>query len=208
MHSYTPGKTDWYIRFDYEKRFEANDKRNDFTHLKIFHVEGAVIYVKWYKEHYTPVPKCKCSSRLNHHHFLGKFSRQQIDDIFLICTRKQDLTFHANLHEMSNPVSWETYEKYFEMSSATNFILPRVLSIKHSSRSSELRFTSQHWVVYRTSYFSLKYSVRQRHKLEIMCLHSEETVQNKSWKRHAQLSLFFNPVYPLDLPITNTDIKC
>ena len=56
-------------------------------------------------------------------------------------------------------------------------ILPRVLSIKHSSRSSELRFTSQHWVVYRTSYFSLKYSVRQWHKLEIMCLHSEDTVQ-------------------------------
>ena len=27
-----------------------------------------------------------------------------------------------NLHEMSNPVSWENWEKYFKMSSAENFI--------------------------------------------------------------------------------------
>ena len=27
-----------------------------------------------------------------------------------------------SLHEMSNPVSWENWEKYFKMSSAENFI--------------------------------------------------------------------------------------
>ena len=33
---------------------------------------------------------------LNLYHFLGRFSRQQIDDIFLIFSSKQTLTFHAN----------------------------------------------------------------------------------------------------------------
>ena len=32
----------------------------------------------------------------NLYHCLGIFSRRQIDDIFLIFPRKQDLTFHAN----------------------------------------------------------------------------------------------------------------
>ena len=53
---------------------------------------------------------------INLYHSLGIFSRRQIDDIFLIFPRKQDLTFHANceivslgdnLHEMSYPVFWE-----------------------------------------------------------------------------------------------------
>ena len=54
-----------------------------------------------------------CTFRANLHHSQGKFSRRQIDSIFLIFSRKQDLTFHANclhgdnLHEMSSPVSWE-----------------------------------------------------------------------------------------------------
>ena len=33
---------------------------------------------------------------INLYHSLGIFSRRQIDDIFLIFPRKQDLTFHAN----------------------------------------------------------------------------------------------------------------
>ena len=32
----------------------------------------------------------------NLYHSLGIFSRRQIDDIFLIFPRKQDMTFHAN----------------------------------------------------------------------------------------------------------------
>ena len=35
-------------------------------------------------------------SSINLYHSLGIFSRRQIDDIFLIFPRKQDLTFHAN----------------------------------------------------------------------------------------------------------------
>ena len=35
-------------------------------------------------------------SFFNLYHSLGIFSRRQIDDIFLIFPRKQDLTFHAN----------------------------------------------------------------------------------------------------------------
>ena len=52
-------------------------------------------------------------SDFNHYHSLGIFSRRQIDDIFLIFSGKQDLTFHANcllgdnLHEMSYLVFWE-----------------------------------------------------------------------------------------------------
>ena len=43
------------------------------------------------------------------YHPMGKFSRRQIDDIFIIFSRKQDLTLRANclldnLHEMSNPI--------------------------------------------------------------------------------------------------------
>ena len=34
--------------------------------------------------------------KFNLYHSLGIFSRRQIDDIFLIFARKQDLTFHAN----------------------------------------------------------------------------------------------------------------
>ena len=34
--------------------------------------------------------------QINLYHSLGIFSRRQIDDIFLIFSRKQDLTFHAN----------------------------------------------------------------------------------------------------------------
>ena len=34
--------------------------------------------------------------RINLYHSLGIFSRRQIDDIFLIFLRKQDMTFHAN----------------------------------------------------------------------------------------------------------------
>ena len=33
---------------------------------------------------------------VNLYHSLGIFSRRQIDDIFLIFPRKQDITFHAN----------------------------------------------------------------------------------------------------------------
>ena len=54
------------------------------------------------------------------YHFLGKFCRQHIDGIFLI--RKQDWTFHANLHEMSKPVFLEKQKKYFNLSSAENYI--------------------------------------------------------------------------------------
>ena len=65
------------------------------------------------------------SALSNIYHAMGWFSRQQIDDIFLIFPRKQDLIFQANLgdslHEMSNPVFWEKYEKYFKMSYAENF---------------------------------------------------------------------------------------
>ena len=37
-----------------------------------------------------------CRILVNLYHSLGIFSRRQIDDIFLIFPRKQDLTFHAN----------------------------------------------------------------------------------------------------------------
>ena len=33
----------------------------------------------------------------------------------------QIVSIGDNLHEMSNPVSWEKYEKYFRMSPAENF---------------------------------------------------------------------------------------
>ena len=42
------------------------------------------------------VPKIKVVKKTNPSHSLGIFSRQQIEDIFLIFPRKQDLTFHAN----------------------------------------------------------------------------------------------------------------
>ena len=38
----------------------------------------------------------KQTNTINLYHSLGIFSRRQIDDIFLIFPRKQDLTFHAN----------------------------------------------------------------------------------------------------------------
>ena len=76
--------------------------------------------------------RCCMSSKkfsFNLYHSLGEFSRQQTDDILLIFPRKQDLTFHANclqrkgdnLHEISNPISWEKGEKYFKMSYSENF---------------------------------------------------------------------------------------
>ena len=34
--------------------------------------------------------------RVNFNHFLGKFSRQHTETVFLFFYRKQDLTFHAN----------------------------------------------------------------------------------------------------------------
>ena len=47
------------------------------------------------------------------YHSLAELGRQQIDDIFLIFPRKQDLTFQKlspmdgkNLHEMLNHVFW------------------------------------------------------------------------------------------------------
>ena len=39
---------------------------------------------------------CSINNCFNLYHSLGIFSRRQIDDIFLIFPRKQDLTFHAN----------------------------------------------------------------------------------------------------------------
>ena len=46
------------------------------------------------------IQKC-CKMLLNLSHSLGKFSQPQIDDVFHIFPRKQDLTFHANcLHCM------------------------------------------------------------------------------------------------------------
>ena len=69
---------------------------------------------------------------------MGKLSRRQISDMFLIFHQKQDLTFHANclyrirhfmqivsigdnLHEMSNPVSWEYMKNITNLSFAENF---------------------------------------------------------------------------------------
>ena len=63
-------------------------------------------------------------SIFNHYHSLRIFSRQQIGDIFLIFPINRIWHFMLivyignNLHEMSNPVSWEKYEKYFNLSSA------------------------------------------------------------------------------------------
>ena len=55
---------------------------------------------------------------LNLYHSLGKFTRRQIDDIFLIFSIKRDFIFHANcgdnLHEMSNLVLREKIRKIFE----------------------------------------------------------------------------------------------
>ena len=53
---------------------------------------------------------------LTFYHSLGKYSRRQIDNIFLTFPRKQPTV--DNLHEISNPVSWENKKKYFEMLSA------------------------------------------------------------------------------------------
>ena len=48
------------------------------------------LQIKYFKGKHT------YKSLLNLYHSLGKFSRQQIDDIFLIFPRKYTLTFHAN----------------------------------------------------------------------------------------------------------------
>ena len=68
----------------------------------------------------------QCSSMFfNLYHSLDEFSRWQIDNIFLIFPRKQDLTFHANCFQWrqfawnAKPISWK---KYFIMSSAEKFI--------------------------------------------------------------------------------------
>ena len=69
---------------------------------------------------------------INLYHSLGLFSRCQIGDIFLIFPRKPDLTFYANcltgnkLHEMSNQVFWEKYEKKIHLLK----ILLRVLRVE------------------------------------------------------------------------------
>ena len=64
---------------------------------------------------------------LNLYHSLGVFSRWQIDDIFLIFPRKQDMTFHANCL-LRRQVAWNVIscflgriKKHFKMSSAENF---------------------------------------------------------------------------------------
>ena len=69
---------------------------------------------------------------INLDHSLG--SRRQFGDIFLIFSpfpRKQDLTFLQiisigdNLHEMSNPVSWEN----MKIISICHLLLPRVVRV-------------------------------------------------------------------------------
>ena len=52
-----------------------------------------------HRKNNTPVVVSQVSLHLrllNLYHSLGIFSRRQIDDIFLIFSRKQDLTVHAN----------------------------------------------------------------------------------------------------------------
>ena len=51
------------------------------------------------EKHFVNLSFAKFAQReviVNLYHSLGIFSRPQIDDIFLIFPRKQDLTFHAN----------------------------------------------------------------------------------------------------------------
>ena len=48
--------------------------------------------------------------------------------IFLIISRKQDLKFHSNLHEISNPVFWEKLENIISLSSAD--LAKRVVKVK------------------------------------------------------------------------------
>ena len=69
------------------------------------------------------------------YHSLSIFSRQQIDDIFLIFPRKQDLTFHANCL-LRKQFAWNV-KSFFLGKIKKNIskcrllkILPRVLSIK------------------------------------------------------------------------------
>ena len=63
---------------------------------------------------------------------MGIFSRRQIDDIFLIFPRKQDLTFHEETFCMKcHPVFREKYEKYFKMLPAEDFT--QSLSVKVDS---------------------------------------------------------------------------
>ena len=46
----------------------------------------------------------------------------------------QKVSTGDNLHEMSNPVFWEIYKKYFNMSSAENFI-QSAKHLKHNSNT-------------------------------------------------------------------------
>ena len=42
---------------------------------------------------------------------MGKFSRQQTDDIFLICP-DTSCKLSPKEHEVSNPIFWEKWDKY------------------------------------------------------------------------------------------------
>ena len=62
------------------------------------------------------------------YHFMGKFGRQQTDDIFLIIPWKQALTFHANcllketiFIKCQSLFSRKNKQKYFKMLSAKIF---------------------------------------------------------------------------------------
>ena len=71
----------------------------------------------------------KFSIYLNRRVFI-MFSRQQIDVIFLILPRKQDLTFQ----EMSNPIFLWGKNKNTISKCPLLKILPRVLRVKHHER--------------------------------------------------------------------------
>ena len=66
----------------------------------------------------------------NLYRFLANSAEDKLVIFFFLFffPRTQNLTFHEqiytgeNLHEMSNSVFWEKKEKYFNMSSAENFI--------------------------------------------------------------------------------------
>ena len=77
--------------------------------------------------------------KFNLDHSLGQFSRQQIDDIFLIFPRKQDLTFYANCLQWRQ-FAWNVYFCFLHKKKKKNIsqniparnkkILPRMLSLK------------------------------------------------------------------------------
>ena len=67
---------------------------------------------------------------INLYHSLGIFSRRQIDDIFLIFPRKQDLTFHAKTINMKFQILFSGKNKKIISKCRPLKILPRVLSVK------------------------------------------------------------------------------